>query len=402
MTTFSVSWADASAAGTYAQRILQTVQSAANAWASYLQGYGTIEISLSIQSLDAGTIATGGTNFNGTGGSLTPNPISEIRTGTDPDGAEPDIAIEIGSDYYSRLFYDPTGTQAVPAGQIDARTVFEHEIAHGLGFLYLDRTAYAAAVQTIDGSSFFTGPNATIANSGAPVPLASGLGHVSIGDDLMNPAVASGTRKEIGQVDLGILQDIGAPVGTGRADLITLGGNGDTFLAFGGNDTVSGGGGGDVLFGNQGDDVLFGNLGNDTLYGGQDRDTVYGGQDDDVVLGNLGDDVVLGNLGNDTLFGGQGADTLYGGQGNDVLSGDLGNDVLSGDLGADRYVFGQNSGIDLVLGFSQAQGDRLDLSGQTYTLAGAGNGDALLTLSGGGSVELAGITAAQFQTSFLA
>ncbi|GJE59121.1 hypothetical protein MPOCJGCO_1208 [Methylobacterium trifolii] len=148
--------------------------------------------------------------------------------------------------------------------------------------------------------------------------------------------------------------------------MVTLGTLNDTFLAFGGNDTVSGGGGNDVLFGNQGDDVLF------------------------------------GNLGNDTLFGGQGADTLYGGQGNDLLFGDLGNDVLSGDLGADRYVFGQNSGIDLVLGFSQAQGDRLDLSGQSYTLGSAASGNALLTLSGGGTVELAGVQAGGVNASFFA
>ncbi|MFD0936681.1 calcium-binding protein [Methylobacterium trifolii] len=212
----------------------------------------------------------------------------------------------------------------------------------------------------------------------------------------------TGTRYDISDVDLGILQDLGAPIATQRNDVVTLGTLNDTFLAFGGNDTVSGGGGNDVLFGNQGDDVLFGNLGNDTLFGGQDRDTVYGGQNDDAVLGNLGDDVVLGNLGNDTLFGGQGADTLYGGQGNDLLFGDLGNDVLSGDLGADRYVFGQNSGIDLVVGFSQAQGDRLDLSGQSYTLGSAASGNALLTLSGGGTVELAGVQAGGVNASFFA
>ncbi|WP_373875419.1 hypothetical protein, partial [Methylobacterium trifolii] len=72
----------------------------------------------------------------------------------------------------------------------------------------------------------------------------------------------------------------------------------------------------------------------------------------------------------------------------------------SGDLGADRYLFGRNSGVDLVLGFSQAQGDRLDFSGQTYALGSAANGDALFTLSGGGTVELAGVTQAQVGAGF--
>ncbi|MGU3537605.1 M10 family metallopeptidase [Methylobacterium sp. A54F] len=163
-----------------------------------------------------------------------------------------------------------------------------------------------------------------------------------------------------------------------------------------GNDTAIGGLGNDTAFGNQGSDVLFGNLGADVLYGGQGADALYGGQGDDLDLGNLGDDLVFGNLGTDTLYGGQGADTLYGGQDNDVLSGDLGDDVLSGDRGADRYVFGANSGTDLILGFNQADGDRLDLQGQSYTLVARADGTAQLNLSGGGSVILGGVTAAAF------
>ena len=93
---------------------------------------------------------------------------------------------------------------------------------------------------------------------------------------------------------------------------------------------------------------------------------------------------------------------LYAGQGDDLLFGDLGDDVLSGDLGADRYVFGVNAGNDVVRGFSFAQGDRLVLGGQTYTLGSAADGFALLTLSGGGTVELAGLAASEFNASFLA
>ncbi|GJE61386.1 calcium-binding protein [Methylobacterium trifolii] len=216
---------------------------------------------------------------------------------------------------------------------------------------------------------------------------------------------AGGRRDDVGGVESGslvlnVLPTVGGP--TNGDDNLTGTSGPDYVLLLAGNDTYSGGLGDDTVFGNQGNDVLFGNQGNDTLFGGQDQDTLYGGQGDDAVLGNLGNDVVLGNLGNDTLFGGQGSDTLYGGQGNDVLFGDFGNDVLSGDLGADRYVFGQNSGADLVLGFSQAQGDRLDLSGQTYTLASAGNGDALLTLSGGGTVQLAGVQAGSVSAGFFA
>jgi hypothetical protein len=48
---------------------------------------------------------------------------------------------------------------------------------------------------------------------------------------------------------------------------------------------------------------------------------------------------------------------------------------------------------DLILGFNQADGDRINLGGQTYTVSSAQNGDALLNLTGGGVVDLAGIRA---------
>ena len=209
--------------------------------------------------------------------------------------------------------------------------------------------------------------------------------------------------------------------GAGNDYVGSQGGN-DMLYGDAGNDTVSGGIGNDTLFGgadqdlllgNQDEDVLFGNQGNDTLFGGQGLDTLFGGQDQDLLFGNLGNDLLLGNLGNDTLYGGQGADTLYGGQGNDILLGDLGDDVLSGDLGndvlqggagADRYVFYTNSGNDVVLGFNAAEGDRIDLLGQTYTFGTAadGSGSALLILSGGGTIELAGVTRAQVNAGFFA
>lgn len=88
---------------------------------------------------------------------------------------------------------------------------------------------------------------------------------------------------------------------------------------------------------------------------------------------------------------GSGADTLYGNEG---------NDTLTGGEGADRYVFIAGDGADRVLGFSATDGDRLDLQGQTYTLGSASNGDVVLTLSGGGTITLAGITANQVTAEY--
>ncbi|MGU3539827.1 calcium-binding protein [Methylobacterium sp. A54F] len=148
------------------------------------------------------------------------------------------------------------------------------------------------------------------------------------------------------------------------------------------NDLIKSVSGSDTAYGGDGADLIFGNLGNDILFGNQSTDTLYGGQGDDV------------------LFGGQGNDVLFGDQGNDILYGDLGDDMLSGGAGADRYVFDRNSGRDLVLGFRQSEGDRIDLQGQSYRVSSAADGNALLTLSGGGTVELNGVTRQQVTSSY--
>jgi Ca2+-binding RTX toxin-like protein len=169
-----------------------------------------------------------------------------------------------------------------------------------------------------------------------------------------------------------------------------------------GNDTVTGGFGNDLIYGNQGDEAIYGNQGDDTVYGGQGADSAYGGQGNDAVYGNFGADAIYGNFGNDTLYGGQDNDLLFGGQDSDLLVGGLGNDTLAGGIGADIYRFGGNSGADLILGFSSSEGDKLDFGGQTFTFSDDGNGGTRFTLSGGGSVDLAGVAPAAVTPSFFA
>ncbi|MEE7479137.1 cellulase family glycosylhydrolase [Methylobacterium hispanicum] len=194
-------------------------------------------------------------------------------------------------------------------------------------------------------------------------------------------------------------------------DVVDYSANSDGSFIYGnlGDDTLTGGSGDDVLYGGQdqdlirvgmGRDLAYGNLGDDTLVGGSGNSTLYGGQGQDLISVEAGDDLVFGNLGNDTLVAGLGYGTLFGGQGDDVLSGGSGDSTLSGDLGADRYVFGQPAGTNRILGFNPTEGDRIDLQGQSYTVVVAANGDALLTLSGGGSVRLTGIRPAQVDASF--
>lgn len=191
----------------------------------------------------------------------------------------------------------------------------------------------------------------------------------------------------------------------GGADEVIGSPFGDTLTGHGGDDTLTGGAGADyirgleaadIVHGGAGDDDLNGNMGNDVVWAGDGADLARGGQENDIVFGeggddphlngNLGDDEAMGGDGNDTVFGGQGADFVHGDAGADLLSGDLGNDLLEGGTGADRFMFRSGSGLDWVLDFSSASGDRVQLApGVQYTLAtyqdqviiDLGNGDQL-------------------------
>ena len=148
----------------------------------------------------------------------------------------------------------------------------------------------------------------------------------------------------------------------------------DVIFAFGGNDILDGGtgddyldgaSGDDTLYGGDGHDVLVGETGADSLYGMEGDDILYGGDQDDLLHGQNGTDWLEGGNGNDDLYGGADADLLLGQDGDDTLNGDGGADYLDGGAGADRFVFTSDSaftGIDSIVGFSQADGDMLDLS----------------------------------------
>ena len=305
--------------------------------------------------------------------------------------------------------YAVTGTGANPANAADftGNALPAGTLTFAQGQTSQTITVQVAGDTTVEPDEGFT---LTLSNPNfGTITQASATGTITNDDSVApTPTPAPAPAPAPNPVPAGVAQ-----MGTSGADLINGGTGNDTLSGLSGNDTVFGKEGNDLIQGNQGEDLLFGNQGNDTLFGGQGQDTLFGGQDADLLFGNLGADLLMGNLGTDTLFGGQGNDSLYGGQGDDVLFGDLGDDVLSGDLGndvlrggagADRYVFNVNSGADVVLGFSAAEGDRLDLRGQTYTfgVAADGSGSALLVLSGGGTIELAGITQAQVNPGFFA
>ncbi|MEX0366015.1 MAG: calcium-binding protein, partial [Ruegeria sp.] len=199
-----------------------------------------------------------------------------------------------------------------------------------------------------------------------------------------------------------------------------LNGN-DTIYGGNGNDIVIGDDGNDFLYGAGGEngsnvvntDRLDGGTGRDFLYGSDGQDTLIGRDGDDFMVGNDGDDVINGGAGidwasyryasgavsaslatgssagadgvdtlvqierlqgsafNDTLTGNaadnvlagfDGDDTLDGRAGADRLQGDRGNDTLTGGADADRFVFGNNFGDDVITDFDTVNAERIDLS----------------------------------------
>ncbi len=158
-----------------------------------------------------------------------------------------------------------------------------------------------------------------------------------------------------------------------------------------GDDVISGGSGFDDSNGNMGNDTIHGNAGDDYSVGGKDNDMLFGDAGDDIVWGNLGNDTCDGGSGNDQVRGGQGDDVIFGGSGNDFVSGDRGNDTITGGSGADLFHDSQDAGIDKVMDFSVAEGDRVELDpGTTYTVSQVG-ADTVLDMGGGNQMILVGV-----------
>lgn len=228
----------------------------------------------------------------------------------------------------------------------------------------------------------------------------------SVGGLTGNVAVAAGASIENAVGGWGA----DAITGNGVGNILTGAAGDDVIYGGAGHDSLYGGDGQDFLRGEEGDDYLaggaafddmHGNMGNDTLFGGQGDDWVVGGKDQDLLHGELGADIVYGNMGNDTLYAGDGADEVRGGQDNDIIYGDGGDDWLSGDRGDDTiwgggggdsfHIWGA-SGLDKIMDFNRAEGDRVLVSeGATYSFAQVG-ADVVIAISGGAQMVLAGVS----------
>lgn len=183
---------------------------------------------------------------------------------------------------------------------------------------------------------------------------------------------------------------------------VLMGGSGDDRIsAFEGEDSISAGSGQDQLWGGGAWDYMHGNQGADTLWGGEGGDWVVGGQDGDLLHGETGDDYIVANLASDTAYGGDGRDTILGGQSEDVLFGDAGDDWLIGDRGNDQLTGGSGAdtfqmmaqgGVDRVTDFNVAEGDKVAVSGSTFTVGQQG-ADTVISLASGDQIILTNVNA---------
>jgi Ca2+-binding RTX toxin-like protein len=198
--------------------------------------------------------------------------------------------------------------------------------------------------------------------------------------------------------------------GLGGSDTINGGGGADSIDGGAGPNYLRGDDGADKIIGGSGFDDINGNMGDDTAAGGLGDDWVVGGKDNDQLYGEEGGDVVWGNLGNDSLDGGAGADQVRGGQGDDLVIGGAGDDYVSGDRGADTIQGGSgadlfhsfgDAGVDRVLDFNLAEGDRVMLDpGTAYSTAQVG-ADTVITMQGGGQMILAGVSLASLTGNWI-
>ena len=187
-------------------------------------------------------------------------------------------------------------------------------------------------------------------------------------------------------------------------DSIDAGAGRDLVRGDDGNDTLIGGGGFDDMHGNMGDDVMSGGEDDDWVVGGQGSDTVHGDAGNDLVHGSRGDDICYGDDGADTLRGGQDNDFLYGGSGNDFLSGDRGDDTITGGSGADIFHTFVGAGIDRVLDFSAAEGDRvmLETPGVQYQASQVGADTVVAFADGYSKLILVGVQLASLGDGWIA
>lgn len=139
---------------------------------------------------------------------------------------------------------------------------------------------------------------------------------------------------------------------------------GDTIYSFLSNSVVEG---------MDGDDIIIDSKNGNTIYGGAGNDQIDGGAGNDIIFGDEGNDIIYGGTGADIIDGGPGDDILYGEDGNDtyIFGKESGNDVISDLSGLNTVKFTDISPDDISLHYSSENNDvvlTVISTGQTLTI----------------------------------
>lgn len=420
-----------------ASLVLANLTAAVEIYSHHIGGVGVLDIVLSIdlsgQPLGSGrslaAVAVGALDGKVV---VQEGAVAELLTGRDPNGSAPDIEIMLPLDYLARtLWLDPepeTRSASVEAGRFDAVSFFLHELGHALGFNGRGDPAtgvvggdfmsvYDSLVARPQGDPVFVGAHAMEVYGGG-VPLSTNLvndythyGRVErdgLSTHMMEGSAPApfGGRWYLDLIDLAVFQDLG--LDTVTTPIAAVGGSrfathaGGGWLKGGmGPDTLSGAEGADTLLGGEGNDILQDRSGSNRLRGEAGDDRLIGGEGFDDLNGNLGADTIVGAAGNDWVRGGQGNDQLSGGEGDDWLSGDRGDDTLEGGKGADTFYAFRGSGLDRIVDFSSAAGDRVRLDeGVAFSISETPAG-SMIDLGEGDGMLLWGVTLASLGDWFL-
>jgi hypothetical protein len=210
-------------------------------WGSLLCGSANLDVVIrfdaTIPTANGRSATTSFVRNNGVIDIFEQGAAGELRTGIDPNGADPDIEFTFGSNYLqNELWFDPdpvARTAAVPTDRTDAVSILLHEFGHAFAFNgWQDWTtgalpgAYGSTFdeRTIsDGTNFFFDGPLAQGVYGGPVPLTFGnifhLGNMSprpgsdLIPDLMNGVVFDrGTRYDVSALDLAMFADMGLAI----------------------------------------------------------------------------------------------------------------------------------------------------------------------------------------------
>lgn len=214
--------------------IEQDIALASADWSAHLSRDATISLAVSFEQIPTAAASSTTISFARSAGefSVYHQGAGARLIGTPPPTPTAQALLRIGTDFLqSDLHF--TGQGPLPAGRVDARSVFTHELAHVLGINgWRDPVSGALpgsymstfdALTRFDGTNFwFTGDNA-VAHYGAEVPLTFGNiyhlgnrpprpGQDLVADMLNGVEFSRGSVYQISALDVAVLCDLDLPM----------------------------------------------------------------------------------------------------------------------------------------------------------------------------------------------